>query len=272
MEAPLHGMKIGLFGAGHLARALASCLLRGGVDDGNVRLCHRGSDSTRRALADAGLSHLSATPADLLAHSEVVLYTVRPQECAAIAGYTVSPDLLFVSFLAGVPLSSIPVPIPENRRVRVMPSTPDTLVRGNAIAALYPGDNTIALSLIQALGAKAYPLRREAQFHAFTTLGPCLPSALTLWASLGKVADTDEILDVADSSALPGAIGIVEWAQGVRPRGLDDSELEQYLNQAATEGGITEAILDAIREGQSLSESLRCGIYRSQQLSQLEAE
>jgi pyrroline-5-carboxylate reductase len=272
IETPLHGMKIGLFGAGHLGRALASCLLRGGVDDENIRLCHRGSDSTTRALADVGLSHLSATPEDMLAQSEVLLYAVRPQECAAIAEYAISPDRVFVSFLAGVPLNRIPVPIPENRRVRVMPSTPDTLVRGQAIAAFYPGDNTLGRALIQALGAKAYTLRREAQFHTFTALGPCLPAALTLWESLGRVADTDEILDVADRSVLPDASGIIEWAQSVRPCGLGDSELESYLNQAATAGGVTEAILNAIREGQSLSESLHCGIHRSQQLSQWEAE
>lgn len=263
----LHDVNIGIFGAGHLARALASQLVRGGIADDNLSVCHRGSLATRRALEKAGLAHLIRKPADLLEWSNILLYTVRPQDYKVIAKHNTPKELLFVSLLAGVPLERIPVGVPQDQRVRIMPSAPDTLTHGRAIAAVYPAANPEIRALLKLIGARLYSLHRESDMHAFTALGPCLPMALAFWESLGKTVEEREILDIAERFGLPDPVGLLKWAREAQPRGLSNNELDYYLSQAATEGGVTEAILLAIREGKPFPDSLCSGIERSVELS-----
>jgi pyrroline-5-carboxylate reductase len=60
---------------------------------------------------------------------------------------------------------------------------------------------------------------------------------------------------------------VVAWAQSVRPRDLSASVLSRYLNDAATPGGVTEAILKAMNTGCSLVASLEYGMQRSRELA-----
>ena len=107
--------KIGIFGAGHLARALASRFVRVGFTDDNLSLCHRDSSATGHALEEAGLVHLVRKPAEVSGRSNILLYAVRPQDYKAVAAYTLPREALSVSFLAGVPVDRIPVCVPGHR-------------------------------------------------------------------------------------------------------------------------------------------------------------
>ena len=142
------------------------------------------------------------------------------------------------------------------------------MILGRAIAAVYPAANPEVRALLELIGTRGYPLRREPDMHAFTVLGPCLPAALALWESLGRTVEERDILDVAERFELPDPVGILKWARDVQPRGLPGSALGSYLDQAATAGGVTEAIQQAIRDGESLIDALWSGIHRSRQLGQ----
>ena len=266
-QTVLHGVRIGVFGAGHLGRALVARLAFVGVGDDDLAVCHRVSPATRRALREARLAHLVRPPAEVAERSSILLYAVRPQDYAAIAEHCVHPEAVFVSLLAGVPLDRIPVHVLEDQRVRVMPSTPDTLILGRAIAAVYPATNEKVRTLLELIGARTFPLLREGDVHAFTVLGPCLPAALAFWESLGKIVPEREVLDLAERFELPDPAGMLRWARDAQPRGLVGGELDSYLSQAATEGGVTEAVLQAIRDEKSLPDALRSGIQRSRQLA-----
>ena len=126
---------IGLFGAGHLGKAIAKGLLAAGLPRRNLAICHRGSEETDRELATAGLADLVAGREQVVRQSRILLYLVRPQNYRAIRGLHLGDDSLFISFLAGVPLNNLPVHVPDSRRVRVMTSAPDTLHQRNGIAA-----------------------------------------------------------------------------------------------------------------------------------------
>jgi pyrroline-5-carboxylate reductase len=192
---------------------------------------------------------------------------VRPQHYKAIAQHRPARGLLFVSFLAGVSLNTIPVLVPLAQRMRVMTSAPDTLLHGKAIAAIYPAGNAHVRAILQLLGAQILPLSEESQAHAFTVLGPCLPIALTFWESMGRTTDERELVDVAVRSGLPEYSGLLKWAREIQPRGLAGAELEAFVAQATTPGGVTEAILVAMREGNSLAGALWRGIQRSHELN-----
>lgn len=268
MKMILRGVKVGVFGAGHLGRAVLSRLSLGGIHGDDLAVCHHGSSATRRALEEAGLAHLVRAPTEVVGRSNILLYAVLPQDYTAIAKYSVPREALFVSFLAGVPLDRIPVQVPNSQRFRVMPSAPDTLMDGKAIAAVYPATNAGIRALLELIGARIFPLPQETDMHAFTVLGPCLPVALALWENLGKRADERRIREIAERFGLHDCVAVLKWAREVQPRGLRGGDLEIFINQAATAGGVTEAIILAMRQGESLSESLYRGIERSTELCQ----
>jgi pyrroline-5-carboxylate reductase len=258
---------LGMVGAGHLARAIALGLLEAGLPKHNLAICHRGSKETDRELAAAGLVERVVDKDIVTRESRILLYLVRPQDAMAIQGASFRDDGIFISFLAGVPLKNLPVSIADTQCFRVMPSAPDTLRQRNGIAALYPADNPLVREILESLGLRVVALKQESDIHAFTALGSCLPIALTYWEGLGNKTDDAELLETARRFSLPSYDKILQWAHSVRPRGLSDDEQERYLTQATTPGGVTDAILAAIRTGTKLPAALERGIERSRELA-----
>lgn len=258
---------MGLFGAGHLGRAIAKGFLEAGFPRRNLAICHHGSEETGRKLAALGLADMVADCKQMVRQSRILLYLVRPQSYQAIRDFDLRDDTLFISFLAGVPLNNLPVHVPGSQRVRVMTSVPDTLRQRNGISALYPADNLLTREILDSLGLRVVSLRQESDIHAFTALGPCLPIVLTYWESAGCNIDDHELLGTAKNCGLSDYLPILQWAHNVRPRQLSREEIDRYLAQAATPGGVTDAILSAMRTGMSLSGALQQGIERSQELA-----
>ncbi|OPY13840.1 MAG: Pyrroline-5-carboxylate reductase [Syntrophus sp. PtaB.Bin001] len=258
---------IGLFGAGHLGKAIAEGLLKAGLPRQNLAICHRGSKETDRELADLGLSDLVESGEKVVRQSRILFYLVRPQNSQAVRDYKLREDSLFISFLAGIPLNNLPVHLPDAQRVRVMTSAPDTLRNHNGIAALYPQGNLLMREILDSLGLRIVPLGHESDIHAFTALGPCLPIVLTYWEYAGFNTDDHELLETAKKFGISNYSGILQWAHSIRPRQLSPEEINRYLFQAATPGGVTDAILSAMRAGMCLSAALQRGIERSQQLA-----
>lgn len=266
----LDGQVIGIFGAGHMGRAVADGLLRLGLPRKQIALCHLGTQATRYQLTTDGLDDLAVEAAQLVRCSRIVLYLVRPQHHDAIEKYRVRADSLFVSFLAGIQLNRIPVDISDDNRIRVMTSAPDTLRRRHGLAALYATRAAASgpiLEILESLGLRIVVLSLEADIHAFTALGPCLPIALRYWSSLGNSIDEFEILEVARRHALPNRDAILQWALSTHSLSCSKDELSQYLTQAVTPGGVTDAIVSAINNGMGLSQALDRGIERSRELA-----
>ena len=265
----LDGQAIGIFGAGHLGRAVADGLLGLGLPRNQIVLCHRGTQATRYQLSADGLDDLVVEAEQLVSRSRIVLYLVRPQHHDAIQKYRVQAHSLFVSFLAGIPLKLIRVEVADDNRIRVMTSAPDTVRRRHGLAALYATHAAASepiLEILESLGLRIVVLSRETDIHAFTALGPCLPIALTYWSSLGNTIDELEILETARRHALPDCDAILQWALSAQPLGLSNDERDQYLTQAVTPDGVTDAIICAMKNGLRFSQALDRGIERSREL------
>jgi pyrroline-5-carboxylate reductase len=266
----LDGQAIGIFGAGHLGRSVSHGLLRLGLPRNQIALCHRGTQVTCNQISAEGLDDLVVEAAELVSRSRIVLYLVRPQHHDAIEKHRVRADSLFVSFLAGIPLKRIPVDVPDDSRIRVMTSAPDTLRRRHGIAALYATHVAAPepiVEILESLGLRIVLLSQETDIHAFTALGPCLPIALTYWSSLGNTIDELEIFEVARRHALPNCDAIVQWALSIHSLSFSNDERSQYLTQAVTPGGVTDAIISSINSGMRLSQALDRGIERSRELA-----
>ena len=263
----LDNHSLGIFGAGHLGRAVASGLLAAGFPRAQLAIGHRGSSATYQRLVADGLAECAVDCETLVREAKMLLYIVRPQDYRAIAEFPVREDALLLSLLAGVPLQHLPVSLADSQRVRVMPSAPDTFYQRNGIAALYPADHAIVRELLTTLALRVFPLPCEESMHAFTAFGPCLPIALTYWEGLGKQVEENELLDSAAQYGLTDFSALLAWARTVQPQHASAEEGKRYVLQAATPGGVTEAILREIDNGQNLSLALERGIMRSRELS-----
>jgi pyrroline-5-carboxylate reductase len=175
-------------------------------------------------------------------------------------------DAQLISFLAGVPIGSIPAPVPLNQRARILTSAPDTLRRKNGIAAVYPAENTLAREILAALKLLVFPIQREADIHAFTALGTCLPAAIMYWERMGRQVTEAELLETAAKFDLPDYTGVLAWVRTIQPRHLTPEEQDRYITRGATPGGVTEAILAALESGAGLSTALARGVERSREL------
>ena len=257
---------LGIFGAGHLGRAVAYGLLAAGFPRRQLAIGHRGLAETAQRLWRRVYPTACWIAPRWCASSKILLYSVRPQDYRAIAECSLREDALFISFLAGVPLLRLPLPLAACQRVRVMPGAPDTIRQRTGIAALYPAGSPIVCDLLAALSLRIFPLQHEEDLHAFTAFGPCLPIALTYWEGLSHRLDDDELLDMAAQYGLCDFPAMLAWARTSQPQHLSPAEHDRYVRQAATPGGVTEAILQAIDEGQRLSAALERGIQRSRAL------
>jgi hypothetical protein len=84
---------------------------------------------------------------------------------------------------------------------------------------------------------------------------------------MGRQVSEPELVELVQKFELPTPSDIVKWARSVQPRGLSEAERSQYISQAATPGGVTEAILRGIELGERLPVSLERGIKRSRDLA-----
>jgi pyrroline-5-carboxylate reductase len=147
-----------------------------------------------------------------------------------------------------------------------MVSGPDTIKQQRGIAAQFPKNNPLVQGILSALKFKVFPLAGEEELDAFTAFGPCLHVALTEWERSGRKANDAELIAAAQRFNLPDCEELLHWARSAQPVHLSANDLARYVAGAATPGGVTEAILLAIRAGQSLSSALAHGVEHSRRL------
>lgn len=133
----LEGKRIGFFGAGNMAEALARGLLSGGVPPAAI-VASDVVEARRKLFSDTlGLS-VTNDNREVLARSDVAIFAVKPQNMpellAIISG--ASHGRLFISICAGVSTAFIEKELGGNPRVvRAMPNTPMLVGAGAAAIA-----------------------------------------------------------------------------------------------------------------------------------------
>ncbi|MCE9554657.1 MAG: pyrroline-5-carboxylate reductase [Planctomycetes bacterium] len=161
--------KVGLIGAGQMARALAAGMVRAGVVDAKSILA---SDPEPAALAEFARQVAGATTiADntrVASQSDIIILAVKPQQMESVLANLrphIAPGKLVVSVAAGVRLAKLAAGLaPGVRLVRVMPNAPCLVGQGASAYCLGPDakpeDGARVAKILSAVGT-AYELEEK---------------------------------------------------------------------------------------------------------------
>jgi pyrroline-5-carboxylate reductase len=177
-------VKIGFLGAGKMARALASGLVRGGlVFPGDILFSSRTADSGSAFLNQfpEGKPSWTSDHGALVAASDLIVLAVKPHQMGEVLAplREVSAEKLFLSLAAGVTLAQIAGWLhPTSRIVRAMPNTPMQIGLGASVYAGQPGMNEADLALVRrVLGSAGQAWEvEESQINAVTALSGSGPA------------------------------------------------------------------------------------------------
>ena len=264
-------MKIGFIGAGNMARAIATGLVKSGLDPQNIA-CISGNDPTAANLAKDLKARLAANRAELLDFGDIVLLafkpnhleTITPEEGERAAGKVV------LSILAGRTLADLGKAFPKARNiVRVMPNTPAAIAKGVATYCFQNEPTAELRSMVERiLGSlgKAYQVAEE-QLHIATVINGCGPAFyFRIIQLLGEIAATHGLdKNLAMKLASETAIGSCELFN------QSDKSAQELIDAVTSPNGVTHALLQSLnRNGfpESLAISAQDAVKRSIELSE----
>ena len=251
--------RIGIIGCGHLGRSLAKTFLAHGLDRSRLLLSHASNPATTAAVRQAGLEDRQASNEAIGARCDVVFLAVRPQDAGSLAGLAFRKDALTVSCMAGVGRARLNLLLGRSV-VRIMTSGPDTMASGSAVAAVHPPEETVC-SLLRAAGFRVFEQPEEEGMHVFT-VGVCLPAAL---AVAGQTPDVDYAVSRL-AAGYPMFTRLYDWAGQALPKFASDQDRDDYVAAMSTKGGVTEAIVTALRLGRGMLAALQDGMNRCREL------
>lgn len=252
---------IGIIGCGHLGRAIALQLVSHGYPLNRLRLSLSGSSRSLQNIIDCKLHSCLARNDEICRDCSIIFIAIPPQSLPELRGLSFRQDTMVISCMAGVSLQAIRRILGVDA-VRIMPSGPSSIQEKRGIAAIYP-NNEVVIRILQALDLRVYRLLDEDLMHIFT-VGVCLPAAFLV------SEDCDRAMEEACeflSRQYPDFAEIRSWARDVLPTFGTEEEKLVHIGKMATKGGITEAIVESLRENDDLLTALEKGIKRSRDIS-----
>ena len=158
--------------------------------------------------------------------------------------------------MAGITIDELQKQTGSSNIIRIIPTGPDTICDETAIAGAYPQQD-ITDYIFDLLGFDVYNVKNEDELKYMSVAG-CLPAVFT------KV-DLDTNLDDIKKFAVdfPDFIEIAKKADKLKATENKDEFIKSFM----TKGGITEAIINSLDDGDSLYDALVAGLKRNDELS-----
>lgn len=258
MSNKLFENKIGIIGAGNIGLSLISKLLEKGYPEDKIKLTYRGSIFTFEKLYDNNLVDMISDNSRIVDESDIIILSVPPQSFKQIGNFNISDDKLVISFMAGVSIDDIEKQTGSSNVVRIIPTGPDTIIDSTCIAGAYPS-NTLAEELFKLLDMDYYIVSCEDDMDLMVLAG-CLPAVYC------KVdADEPENIDAIEKIA-GECTEFIELSQKAKNLVPTDNK-DEFIEKFSTPGGITEAIIRSLDEGNNLYDSLLKGLERNKEVS-----
>jgi pyrroline-5-carboxylate reductase len=256
---------IGIIGGGHLGRALAKALLKNSIDKTKLKLSYSGKAATLHHLKQDGLEDAISTNASIAKECGIVFIAIRPDDINTLKGIGFGCGTIVVSCIAGCETTLLEK-ILLHKVTRIMPSSPITIEEGKAVCAIYP-ESTPVIQLLAASGFKIYPLAEEGLFNIFTAC-VCLPAAF-LQMQIMNTAFSSAQITAHFATQFLGFEKMYRWAHALTPFQLPLQDKKLYISRMATKGGITEAIVNSLKQGGDFIAAIQKGIDRGRQIAGL---
>ena len=235
-----------LVGCGNMAGAMLQGWLAGGLAPGQFTV----ADPASRELP-AGVRKLDTIPSE--GAFDAILLGVKPQllgEVATQVEALAGPGTVLVSILAGVELAVLEQHFPRAKGlVRVMPNLAAALGKSPLAVAergLDEQGRQAAFALLAPLGSPEWI--GEDEFDLVTALAGSGPAFVYRFIDALAAASADLGLPAEKAQRL--AVAMVEGAAALAAASPHDPA--ELARRVASPGGVTQAGLDAIDEGDSL--------------------
>lgn len=256
----LNNLKIGISGCGHLGQAIAQTLVKGGLEKDNLLISYGGNPLTYQKLVSLGLDSCIASNNQLFERAGLVLLTVKPQDIITLKESAIPKSTLVVSCMAGVQLETLHKILGIDA-YRMMFSGPDTILSGKGVAAMYPESEQIKL-MLKMMKLTHIKANSENDIDVFTA-GVCMTAALLKAGGMdSQRAAIDRI-----KTEYPMLYELYSWALDAMPILSDETEREAYISRMITKGGVTDAIMRCLVNGDALDDALKNGIARTKEIS-----
>ncbi|MEM8549710.1 MAG: pyrroline-5-carboxylate reductase [Verrucomicrobiota bacterium] len=265
--------KLVFLGAGRMASAMISGLLRQSIMQPSDIACTCGDDDTGEKLAaQTGIS-FSRNLADLLVDAETLVLACKPQQLSQLdnALAALTADKLIVSILAGTRIEKLNTRFPDARNiVRAMPNTPGQIGLGaTAFCEQSPLDRDDLLSTKRILGALGEVLIElpEVQLDAVTALSGSGPAYVFEFTKALEEAGVS--LGLERKTAAQLARQTVIGASALMA--ANDEDPETLRNHVTSPGGTTQAALESFQAGDLhgiVQQALQAARNRSIELSE----
>lgn len=249
--------KIGVIGAGNIGQALILKLIEKNFPKDNIKLTYNGSIFTFEKIYDNDLVDMISDNTKIVEESSILILSVTPQSFKQIGNFGITDDKLVISFMAGITIEELKKQTGSNNIVRIIPTGPDTILDSVAIAGAYPS-NEVAESLFDLLDFDYDIVDNEDKMDLMVLAG-CFPAIYCKCNpdSEDTIRDIERIAD--------GCVEFIEMSK--KSKSLVPKENhDEFIEKFATKGGITEAIINSLNEGDSLYDALLKGLERNKQL------
>ena len=271
----LKNLNIALIGAGNIAEALVSGLLKGKVV--------RPSQIFATDISDQRLQHfkrsygvrVGSSNVDAAKWADIIVLAVKPQvmdEVIAGLKFSAGAKPLIISVAAGVPIAKIQAGLPsESCIIRVMPNTPSIVLEGATALAGGPGVSSQQLDMAKAMFesvGKAVVVD-ETHIDTITGLSGGGPAYVCVFI--------EALADGAVKMGLPRSVAQLLAAQtvlGTAKMVLESGEHPGVLkDRVASPGGTTIAGLHSLEEGKlrgTVMNAVQSATQRSRELGRSE--
>ena len=233
-------MKLFFIGAGKMATALASGIVRNGLFSPE-ELCACDVNEVARAAFSKATGITCEPNAEKVRDAEAVLLAVKPQVAESVA--TALPKLqdgtLVISICAGIPIASLTKWFGTEKVIRVMPNTPLMVGCGASCYALGAGavaaDADLAARLLGSLGIARQV--DEAQLDAVTGLSGSGPAYF--FEMVKAMTDAGKSVGLSEELSLELSIQTMAGAAEMLKRGMGTPD--ELRNAVTSPNGTTAA-------------------------------
>lgn len=265
-------MKLSIIGAGKIARALVSGLLREGFSPTDIIGVARSEESRKEFLTLNSRLGWTNTVTGAVEQADVVILAVKPIQFVEVVPPLAAwrkANQLFISVAAGITISRLEGWLgSEAKIIRAMPNTPCLIGQGviglSSNSAAREEDIARAEKLFLSVG-KVFKVK-ESLMDAVTALSGSGPAYFYLFVDCLRQAGVTHGLDPADAlaMAIQTALGSASMLKET------DVAPDKLIEQVKSKGGTTEAALDSFAESgmaQIVLKAFTAAVERSQELS-----